>query len=379
MIMKGKTDRLRSGSCADKFDEATFRTAYRKAYESIVPDRECIRRLADRDWEEQRKCIFRRVVMTVAAMAATAAVVCLIPVLLLPVMVKAAPGLYGIVARYAPSLADYCLPEERSSTKCGITMQVEAMQVEGSEAEILISFSDAEGGGDLIRGEAALFGSISMQSYGGESDVVGASFLGYDEAEDKVYFKIDVTTFGKFDKEKLVLTVGQLLTDCREETQWIDMEDMVMNPPLKEAMLYSRGGTMWELCEERELRWFEDGAPHPVAKVLKAKEADAGMKDLFAVNGIGYGDGILRVQVCRGNLEGIDRHAQLFLVDGEGNERHEDFSVGWHEEAGGERIAFDEAWFAVEEDELENLRLYGIFYRSEGCVKGGWTVTLDAD
>jgi len=51
-------------------------------------------------------------------------------------------------------------------------------------------------------------------------------------------------------------------------------------------------------------------------------------------------------------------------------------SLSWQEEINGERISFDEHWFLVDEKELEELQMYGIFYITDGSVKGDWEVTF---
>lgn len=84
-------------------------------------------------------------------------------------------------------------------------------------------------------------------------------------------------------------------------------------------------------------------------QVLDLQRAEAGLADALTVTGVAYADGILRVQSCRGNLSEADRHMQPFIIDSEGNERTNDFSVGWKETVNGESLSFDEHWFLVEE------------------------------
>lgn len=363
-------------------DEKTFQNKYRQAYDRIVPGEKCMSRLLNRnEGKSWRKRIFTVVGSGMAAVTA----MCLLALVTLPSVVKASPSLYAMVAKYAPSLADYCLPIEYDCTSQGITMQAEAINVDGNRAEIVLSFSDAEGG-DLIHGNVELYGSYGIHGYGFESSIGGWSFLGYDEAEDKAYFKMDLTSFQQIKKGKIVLTVSDLLTRITEEEQWLSMEDMVKDPAVKEVRISSRGGGSEGLNYFKEKNDFNQldpnqppYAPGYSARVMNIQGLDAGFADDITIVGIGYMDNVLRVQVCRGSFDDADRHAQIFLVDSEGESRIPDFSVGWSEEIGGERLSFDEEWFIIDEDELEELQMYGIFYRNEGCVHGNWEVTLELE
>ncbi|MBD5461241.1 MAG: hypothetical protein HDR26_09930 [Lachnospiraceae bacterium] len=362
-------------------DDKTFKNRYKQAYDRIVPREECMERLLEGNRGEIRS---RRIFTIAGTGTAAAAAICLLALIFLPVVAKAAPSFYEMVAKYAPSLADYCLPVEYSCTSQGIVMQVEAINVEGNSAHVVVSFSDEEGGDDLIHGAVELLENYGIQSYGGESSIGGHSFLGYDEASDKAYFKMDLTAVQKMDKAKMVFTAYRLLTDISEEEQWISLDTMVRDPATREERLSGRTGSSEGYAYYKEKNVFEKTEdipddPRPTAQVMDVRRADAGLADELTIVGSGYLDGVLRVQVCRGTFEEADRHTAFFLVDSEGEKRVEDFKVGWNEKIEGESFSFEEHWFIVDEEELENMRLYGIFYRNEGLVKGEWEVTLELE
>ncbi|MBR1930979.1 MAG: hypothetical protein IJ833_05830, partial [Lachnospiraceae bacterium] len=159
------------------------------------------------------------------------------------------------------------------------------------------------------------------------------------------------------------------------EKRRIPLEEIVQDPKLKAVSLNGAGGRGdWE-----NVRQYIGGANDIFTlwdgRVMDIVKSDNSMKERLTVTGVGYTDGILRVQTCRGLL-GADRHMAPFLVDFSGAERHEDFSLTWQEEIEGERVLFDEHWFLVDESELNRLQLYGIFYSTDGCVKGNWEVTV---
>ena len=222
-------------------DEKAFKNRYKQAYDRIVPGEECIDRLL----EGKRGKTWGRRIFTIAGTGmAVAAAMCLLVLISLPAVAKAAPSFYEMVVKYAPSLADYCLPVEYSCTSQGIVMQVEAIDVEENVVHVVVSFSDEEGDGDLIHGTVELLGSYGIQSYGGESSIGGCSFLGYDEAADKAYFKMDLTAYQRIDKAKMVLKAYRLLTDITEEEQWISLDAMVKDPATRKEALNGRTGAL---------------------------------------------------------------------------------------------------------------------------------------
>lgn len=356
------------------FKENDFKIAYKAAYDRVVPDQSCIRRLEAGQWKRPRR---RTLVRVLRPAAAAIVVLCLAGVVSLPALAKADTRIYGIVARYAPALMDYVLPEQFVSTSSDLTMQVEAVKVEGREAELLISFRDAGDDTDWIKGEADLLeGAYQLQSYGSLFNIGGCRFLEYDEAEDKAYFKIQLTANEEFDGDYVTLQVYRILTDHREEQRFLDLTDVTENPPMQWVTISGRGGS---LQDETFDPYFgkTDGDPRPTAYVMEIPGMEKDLSGDLTVTAIGYADGILRVQTCRGNLTNADRHARLFLADQAGEEQQvSDLGVMWHEEVDGVRLCFDEDWFVLEEDELENLRLGGDFYVTAGCVEGEWGVTL---
>ena len=129
-----------------------------------------------------------------------------------PAMAKSVPAVYRVIERYAPALAEYIFPEELSSSKAGVIMQVEAIQMDHKEAEIVVSFTDEEGY-DYIHGPVDLYDSYRLNSFRGVSNVGGCSFLEYAEETDKAYYRIQATTFDTFDSERMQFSVRMLLTE----------------------------------------------------------------------------------------------------------------------------------------------------------------------
>ncbi len=358
------------------FDDTYFKSAYQKAYASITPDKACLDRLKE---YKEKKIKGRGLYQVMRPVVVAAGVFVLISAVSLPVAARSVPMVYDTMARIAPSLGDYILPTVESCTRQGITMQVEAIHVNDKNAEVIVSFADAEGSEkDLVRGAVDLYDSYDLQSYSASSNVGGCSFLEYDAEVDKAYFKIDVWTEGIFQQSKLSFRTHQLLLNKLDEKKWLDLSEMVMNPDMKEVEMNGGGGMPGTPLYEQ---YFGDSfsSTQRLTQVLDLQQIDESMMKELTITGIGYADGILHVQCCRGDFAEADRHLELYMVDADGTERNNDLSIGWKEELNGESILMDEFLFQVDESELADIQLYGIFHIRDGSIKGDWEVTFSID
>ena len=95
------------------------------------------------------------------------------------------------------------------------------------------------------------------------------------------------------------------------------------------------------------------------------------------ITAMGYQDGILRIQNCRGSLGKADRHMALRWVDAAGNEYFADYSVDWQEELAGETVSFNEQWFIVSEEELAGMQMEATYFVTDGCIEGDWEVVFE--
>ncbi|MDE5866045.1 MAG: hypothetical protein K2H31_05540 [Lachnospiraceae bacterium] len=353
-----------------------FKISYQKAYEHILPKPDYLENIIDKVDEQKRK---QRSIsfLILRPAAAICAVVLLLSVTVLPVAARNFPQVYNIIDKYAPALADFVLPVQTSDTSNGITMQVEAIDIKDNTAEVIVSFYDADGSDkDLIKGSIDLYDSYYLQSYGASYEAGGCEFLEYDELEDKAYFKISLFTDGSYRSEKVRFGVHQILTNKSREKQWIELDNIIKNPKMK-SVSYGGGGN-----QDSELynQYFGDSvndSSQPGGLVMDIVEVDESMIEALTVTGVGYSDGVLRIQTCRGNFSDADRHMRSFLIDSMGNERDCDLLLGWQEEINGESVSFDEHLFIVDESELNKIQIYGIFHTTENGVKGNWEVTFE--
>lgn len=366
-----------------------FQEEYRKAYDKISPDNGCVERIMaqaakagkyDSDPVEQRAEKYRMIFGVIRPVAVTVLALCLGCKTVLPVMAQHIPAVYHIVEEYVPGLMEFILPEDVSSTSKGITLQVEAIELMDNTAEVLISFRDAQGSNkDLIQGRVDLYDSFYLHNFGEDWSAGGASFLEYDENEDKAYFKVQLQSSDIYSKNRVRLGVRQILTRFVQEERKIDMSNR-LTAPAKKAVSISGGGG---LGDRSAIPFFADknstDDPRLRCNVMDIAQLTEDMLTDLRVTGVAYEEGVLRVQSCRGNFANADRHLQPYLKDAAGNEKINDCSVSWQEEINGERVLFDEHWFVISEEELVNYELYGMFYITDGSVKGNWEVTFKVE
>lgn len=339
-----------------------FKASYKQAYDRVTPSPELLAeltRMSETDTSGSRSG--KVPALYLKNLAVCCCLLLIFSVTALPVMAGNIPAVYEILANVAPSLLDFVLPTQIEATSQDITLQVEAIHIENNTAEILISFSDAaDSTQDLIKGKVDLYDSYHLESLDAESVIGGCHFVEYDPATDKAYFKIDITTDGSFDKSKVHFQVHQLLVNCSKATQTIDLNNIVTNPPTKAV----NGNT-------------DD--PRPGMAVLNLQATDASMANALTITGIGYKDGFLRIQTCRGSFADADRHARFYYLDETGTEKYCDASFDWHETVNEQTISFNEAWFSIEESKLKDLQMFGTFYVTDGNVKGDWDVLFSIE
>lgn len=312
--------------------------------------------------------------VAVASLAA-----CLVLVFGLPVAARNIPEFYDVLNRHAPGLVDYMIPVQKSDSSSGIILQVEAAQIKGNTAEILVSFSD-DGSGDFIHGMVDLYDSYNLYSYSGESNVGGCFFMEYNEEQDKAYFQIDLkSTDGTFDASKLEFSVIQLLTDCESYTTQIPLDNILQDFSLKPVTLNGGGGMDAENeALDRLTIPGNELDPRPGNLVLDIPLDDLSPESM-QITAVAYMDGILRVQLYRGNFKAADRHMWIYMLDEVGNEVYPDMSVMWHDTVAGEEVLVDEYYFVITEEQLQVYTLWGEGEVRAGSVKGNWSITFDVE
>ena len=347
-----------------------FQERYERAYNNIEVSKINIDKLWMR--AEENRCTGKIIFQLIRPIAVPVLSLCLAFLLIVPVLAEEIPAVYRLIQKYAPALTEYILSEETSSTSKNITLQLEAVNIQDNDAEIILSFRDAEGSSlDQVKGKVDLYDSYRIQNYGETSVIGGCSFLEYDSATDKAYFKIDITSDKTFERNRVKFAVCQLLTNYTKEERRIDLSSMIVDPKEKIPEYCCGGGG---LGNQSKIPFFTDNSNVRVMDVVELKEE---LLEDLRITGVAYDEGVLRVQQCRGNFQEADRHIMLYLKDENGNKKLPDCSASWQEEIQEERVGFEEDWFLITEEELKEYELYGMFYIKDGSVKGNWEVVAD--
>lgn len=356
-----------------------FKSRYQKAYDTIAPSQKLVSdtiKKADRIAAKKSVPKARRFPVK-ASLVTAAAVVCIVTAI--PVCAAHIPAFYNIVEYISPAIADRLIPIEKSSTDQGITMQVEAVNLDGNEADIIISLRDAEGSTqDLVHGVMDLYDSYRLSDYTNDSTVGGCQFLTYDAQEDKAYFQVTVQSEHAYRSDKLQFSAHAILCNKFSDTRNVDLSGTVYAADTKQESLNGSGGLFSEEMLPDSLKRVPgtEEDPRPGANVLDMVAAADCAADDFTLTGIAYLDGVLRVQICMGDNWSSDRHVELFLRDSDGNERYPDHSVSWDEAVGDTSYVFYEYWYVGEIDNIADYSMYGIFHDSGELVKGDWCVTF---
>lgn len=372
----------------------TFRQIYQESYDEIRPDRDLAEELLEDARTERRKWMQYAVLRPIA--------MALLGVLFLlggtSVLANNVGFVYEMIERTSPELADLFVPVQESDTRAGICMEVEAVYLGDGDrtARVLISFRDTQG--DRIRGQVDVFDSYGLDGSAGASWVTaGCSYVGYDEETGKAYYQVQLSSDAAYERSKLTFRVRELLLRHEEEDREIPLADVAFEMSAKRISLSGRGGMLdWDRYREQEGLDMEEPTafldsifikntesmpddPRPSGWVMEGVPVSQCAEDDFTITGLAYGDDVLRLQICMGEISHASRYVFPYLKMADGDERIYWFSNSWTEEKGEKRLMFYEYYWPCTPQELEGARLHGEFCRSEDPLEGHWKVTFRAE
>lgn len=356
-----------------------FQDIYKSAYQKVTVNKKVsINETQIGEWMEKKSVQKKRSIGKILRPAAVAVLTCCLMIILgVPVAAKSIPGFYAVLERNAPALVDYLIPVQQTDSSRGIIMNLEAAKIEGSKAEVLVSFSDEEGN-DYIHGMADMYDSYYLYSYSGDNNIGGCSFIEYNEEEDKAYFQIDlISSEGVFDPTRMEFGVRQLLTDCQKNTQEIPLENISRECKIKTVSLNGGSGGEEVLPALKSLTVSgNETDPRPGHLVMDVSLKDFS-SDTMEITAKAYVDGILRIQLLRGNFKDADRHMKLYMLNEQGKEVYPELSVMWHDEIDGEEVLVEELYFVITEEQLAEYTLWGESDIRAGNINGNWNIIFD--
>lgn len=332
----------------------------KKLYEGITNiDDDLIEAAYDYKEKARTKRIVKRFV-------AVAACLCICAVASLPVI--AATGnvkAYDMLYKVSPTIAQKLKPVNKSFESKGIKMEVESAHIEGSEAEILVSFQDLER--DRIDKSLDLFDSYRInQPYDGTS---GCVFHSYDEKTGKAMFLLSIRYDDRenIEGEKVTFSVDRLLINKDETKCELSMIDMSALAEVNETYNPQKYGASYDPALE--------GWDWENQKVLVPNENDAvEICEGIYFTGAGLVDGVLHIQMKYEDFYNTDNHGFISLKDAKGNIVECKQSVGF---ADAQNVdGYDEYLFDVPAEDLKDYVVVGEFVSSGGLIEGDWEVTF---
>lgn len=353
-----------------------FKEEYRKYINAVRPDKELVEEMLEEAREQQETRRKQRYRVWRNVMATAAVFVCIF--VGVPVVAANVEPIYALMYRVSPKLTQsFCLVQ-KSDENQGIRMEVLSAYIHENEIQAYITLQDLEG--DRIDETTDLYDSYTIKApfdgYGGG----GSQPVDFDEETGTATFLITLGIMSG-EKEELRDAVGKMVTFSLHELigkkkEYDDLEIPVlwsqveMEPQTMSHKL--RGGSY------PNMTGGDSDDPRPSAKMLFPGEPrEIAPVEGISLTGMGYIDGMLHIQTMVPNLLETDNHCELFLVDGEGNQRLYDYKISaFGSTAETKGTDYQDCIYDISPEELENYTLHGNFVTSGFHIKGNWSVTF---
>lgn len=345
-----------------------FPETYRAMNSSIVPSHALIEETLSK--AKRRPFPLRRV-----AAAAAAAALCIAT----PALAAQTETGYQLLYAVSPAAAQFFQPVRRACTDNGVTMEVAAVRVEGSAAQAYITLS-----GDAVDETCDLFDSYDFHL---PFDQIGhCEQADYDEATHTATFLCTTETMDGSAIPlggKMTFSVGRFLSG--KETAG----DVAVDLDLADYAREAETAPSWSDPSEKTDGAFyrtggsystdEDEALFKTAPILMPGEALAEPVSGLSVTAAGYADGLLHIQLRRGDATRTDNHGWLWLEDAAGNRTEPRCTIGFHDDVKAEteeRRDYTDFLFDVSPAELSKYTLHGDFCTASTLTEGRWRVTF---
>ncbi|WP_298030692.1 DUF4179 domain-containing protein [uncultured Dysosmobacter sp.] len=338
-----------------------FSETYQKMNESVTPSPELIQRTLQHA-QKRRQPPLRRT----AAIAAALTVLLATPAL-------AARTEIGYQALYliAPAAAQFFQPVRMSCTDNGLTMEVEAVRVEGDTAQAYITLS-----GDAVDKTCDLYDSYDFHL---PFDQEGhCEQVAYDDASHSATFLCTVKTMSG----QAIPTGGKMTFSVREFLSGKTvLKDAVVDLDLADYDAEAATAPTWSRPSEKKPNAFYctgGGGTGGLENIPMLLPGDplANPIPSISVSAAGYADGLFHIQVQLKNRMETDAHCFLWLEDSDGNRLAPLNDVYHTRGQGAEQEDYLDAVFDISPAELEHYTLHGDFIASSKLTRGNWRVTF---
>lgn len=274
--------------------------------------------------------------------------------------------IYNLMYGVSPSVAQFFIPVEKSSSSNGIVMEVVSSYIHDDTAEIYISMTDTIE--TRIDGTTDLFDSYSIRS---KKDLTATcELMTYDNKLNKATFLIKISTMdgSKIDREKITFSVREFISGKKiyEDTK-ISLDGLSIDSKAigTERNINGAGGIK---SIDFDRKWT----------VLKPNSNPSKLVDGIDISAVAFLDDKLHIQtVVYNNLEN-DNHGYFYLKNiSSGQIINYDYSLSFMDNPHtNNRVDYDEFVFDISEDDFKDYDLYGNFYTSTSRTNGDWRVVF---
>lgn len=268
---------------------------------------------------------------------------------------------YNLLYTLSPALAQKFKPIHRSCTDQGIQMEVDSAYIHGDTAEAIICIKDLSG--DRIDETVDLFDSYTIRNIKDSSGT--CNLLDYNETTGVATFAVLMEQMdgSSLTGSKVTFSVSKLL--CKKEQ---------FNGALEELSLSSVTGTP-VLIDNVKIRGG-GGSPRPDNTVFLQPASSPLSTPIsgISVTGLGYENGKLHVQICYKDIGTTDNHGWIWLQDKNGEVVNCSYDVSFWDSSLTD--SYDEYFFELPYEELENYTIYGEFVSSGLLIEGDWQITF---
>ena len=298
----------------------------------------------------------RRAIPLARRLTALAAALILTLVLGVPALAAADVNpAYDFLYKLSPALAQRLKPVQLSCVDNGIEMKVISANVEGNEADVLVSLRDLEG--SRVDATTDLFDSYEIRTPSPSFEGT-CSMPDYDEESGTATFLVHIAQPAgmNIEGEKITFSASCFISGKQTSACPLDLDPGAaeLNP---------------ETQTDVALRGADDFA---CDTFLAPGEGIAPAKDV-RITAMGYIDGKLHIQAHFADILTTDAHGLIYLSDGANELNPVAEFAFWDAEKTG---SYEEYIFDISPADAGKYQLYGWFETSEGFYTGDWQVTF---
>lgn len=270
-------------------------------------------------------------------------------------------GFYEVLYAFSPRMAQALKPVQMSCVDNGIEMKVLSAAVEWDTARVFIGLHDLEE--DRVDETCDLYDGYSID-LPSKSMISHCEFSSYDEATGTALFLLEVERGDgwRISSNKLTFRLNGFMSGKREYHGGLELDrSLIQQTPQTRTDFIVNG-----------LGGRDDD--YTISEVMVPGQSLLQPTEGVNVTGMGWVDGMLRIQVHYDRVWETDNHGEVYLLDAEGDVHWSAYQVSfWDEQRGGR---YDEYLFEVTPEKLEEYEFQGFFSAGDQFHRGYWEITF---